>query len=38
MRKERNLLANVQAVAKGSLSEKLMEDLKAFRWERNFYA
>lgn len=37
MRKEKNLLANVQAVNKGPLSAGLMEDLKQFRWIRNFY-
>ncbi len=37
MRKEKNLLANVQAVNKGALSGGLMEDLKQFRWIRNFY-
>ena len=37
MRKEKNLLANVEAVNKGGLSEELMEELKQFRWIRNFY-
>lgn len=38
MRKEKNLLANVSAVEKGSLSHDLQEGLKRFRWIRNFYA
>ncbi len=38
MRKQRNLLANVDAVEKGALTPELMESLKQFRWIRNFYA
>ena len=37
MRKEKNLLSNVEAVNKGALSGSLMEQLKEFRWIRNFY-
>ena len=37
MRKEKNLLANVQSIEKGSLSAELLERLKEHRWERNFY-
>ena len=38
MRKQRNLLANVDAVKKSALTPELMESLKQFRWIRNFYA
>lgn len=37
MRKEKNLLSNAAAVNKGPLSESLLEELKQFRWIRNFY-
>jgi len=37
MRKEKNLIANVQSVAKDPLSEDLLVKLKKHRWVRNFY-
>ena len=37
MRKEKNLIANVQSIAKDPLSEDLLERLKKHRWVRNFY-
>ena len=37
MRKEKNLIANVQSVAKDPLSEDLLEKLKKHRWVRNYY-
>ncbi len=37
MRREKNLLENVQNVDKGPLSEELMEQLKKHRWVRNYY-
>jgi aryl-alcohol dehydrogenase-like predicted oxidoreductase len=37
MRKHKNLLANIESIAKGPLSNGLLEQLKDFRWERNFY-
>ena len=37
MRKEKNLLSNLQSVNKGALSSELLEKLKEFRWIRNFY-
>ncbi len=37
MRKEKNLMANVKSVTKGSLSPRLIERLKVHKWERNFY-
>lgn len=37
MRKEKHLLANAESVNKGPLSDQLMEKLKAYRWDRNFY-
>jgi aryl-alcohol dehydrogenase-like predicted oxidoreductase len=37
MRKEKNLIENVQSVEKGPLSDGLMEQLKIHRWVRNFY-
>lgn len=37
MRKEKNLLSNVESVTRGALSEDLLERLKEHRWDRNFY-
>jgi len=37
MRKEKNLLSNLESVEKGSLSGDLLEKIKAHRWVRNFY-
>ena len=37
MRSEKNLLANVNSINKGSLSDDLLEQLKQHRWIRNFY-
>ncbi len=37
MRKEKNLLANIKSVSKGSLSSRLIGELKVHRWEKNFY-
>jgi aryl-alcohol dehydrogenase-like predicted oxidoreductase len=37
MRREKNLIANVASVQRGSLSPELMEKMKAHRWVRNFY-
>ncbi len=37
MRQEKNLLSNVDSVNKGSLPAPVMEELKQFRWIRNFY-
>jgi len=37
MRKEKNLISNVESVEKGKLSEDLLKILKRHRWERNFY-
>lgn len=37
MRQEKNLLSNVDSINKGALCEPLMEELKQFRWIRNFY-
>ena len=37
MRKEKNLISNVESVEKGNLSEELLKKLKRHRWERNYY-
>ncbi len=37
MRKEKNLLANIQSVQKGQLAEELLKELKVHKWYRNFY-
>jgi aryl-alcohol dehydrogenase-like predicted oxidoreductase len=37
MRKEKNLIANVQSVAKGPLSPQMLAVLKKHRWLRNYY-
>lgn len=37
MRREKNLLANVQSVNKGPLPAEVMDKLKQHRWLRNFY-
>ncbi|MGD9900149.1 MAG: aldo/keto reductase [Calditrichaceae bacterium] len=37
MRKEKNLLSNVESVGKGVLSADLLERLIKHRWDRNFY-
>jgi aryl-alcohol dehydrogenase-like predicted oxidoreductase len=37
MRKEKNLLANIQSVQKGKLAEELLKELKVHKWHRNFY-
>ncbi len=37
MRKERNLLANVEAVNRGALSDPLLRRLAEHRWDKNFY-
>lgn len=37
MRKEKNLLANITSVNKGSLSAELLKELKVHKWIRNFY-
>lgn len=38
MRREKNLIANVQSINKGSLSSELLEKLKSHRWIRNYYS
>ncbi len=38
MRKEKNLISNINSVEKGSLPDELLEKLKEFRWIRNFYS
>lgn len=37
VRREKNLLANLDSMAKGPLPSELLEKLKAHRWVRNFY-
>ena len=37
MRKEKNLIANVQSINKAPLSPEMLEKLKEHRWVRNFY-
>ena len=37
MRKEQHVVSNARAVEKGPLSPQLIEQLKTFRWIRNFY-
>ncbi len=37
MRKEKNLMANITSVKKGSLSPKLLDELKVHKWDKNFY-
>ncbi|MEJ2053082.1 MAG: aldo/keto reductase, partial [Calditrichaceae bacterium] len=37
MRKEKNLLANLESVKKGALSDSLIKTLDSHRWIRNFY-
>jgi aryl-alcohol dehydrogenase-like predicted oxidoreductase len=37
MRKEKNLIANVDSIQKGALSDELLEKLKNHRWVRNYY-
>ena len=37
MRKEKNLLANIASVKKGSLSAELLKELKTHKWNKNFY-
>lgn len=38
MRTEKNLLANMISVMKGSLSQPVLEQLKLHSWHRNFYS
>ena len=37
MRKEKNLIANLNSIKKGPLSPKLIEELKVHKWDKNFY-
>lgn len=37
MRKEKNLISNVESIDKGALSAELMENVKKHRWVRNYY-
>lgn len=37
MRKEKNLLANIASVNKGTLSGELLRELKTHKWNKNFY-
>ncbi len=37
MRKVKNLMANLASIKKGSLSPKLLEELKVHKWDKNFY-
>ncbi len=37
MRKEKNLLANINSIEKGPLPPKILEKLKVHHWEKNFY-
>jgi aryl-alcohol dehydrogenase-like predicted oxidoreductase len=37
MRKEKNLNANLKSIEKGPLSRKLLEKLKVYKWDKNFY-
>jgi aryl-alcohol dehydrogenase-like predicted oxidoreductase len=37
VRKEKNLMANIDSVKKGKLSLKLLDELKVHKWDKNFY-
>ena len=37
VRKEKNLMANIDSVKKGKLSQKLLDELKVHKWDKNFY-
>ncbi len=37
MRKEKNLMANINSVNKGALPHALVDKLKIHRWDKNFY-
>ena len=37
MRSEKNLLANIKSVEKGSLPHQLLDKLKIHKWNKNFY-
>ena len=37
MRKEKNLMANINSIKKGPLSAKLLDKLKVHKWDKNFY-
>ncbi|HKI78871.1 MAG TPA: aldo/keto reductase [Ignavibacteriaceae bacterium] len=37
MRKEKNLVANIASVNKGSLPNEMLKELKVHKWYRNFY-
>jgi len=37
MRKEKNLMANLNSINKGPLSHTMLERLKIHRWDKNFY-
>ena len=37
MRNERNLMANIKSIGKGSLPPELLDKLKIHKWNKNFY-
>jgi aryl-alcohol dehydrogenase-like predicted oxidoreductase len=37
MRKEKNLLSNIQSINKGPFKHELIEHLKIHKWSKNFY-
>lgn len=37
MRKEKNLMANIRSISNGPLSGQLLETLKIYKWNKNFY-